>query len=117
MHRIGETLLDVGRVVGGAGLLLLTLTALSECGITRQEAARELAWSSYADDARYGCTKDCKGHAAGWEWAAANEVTDPGECGGKSDSFQEGCWAFTERVREEVDRRNPWAGLATAPAD
>jgi hypothetical protein len=30
----------------------------------------------------------------GYEWAAENEVTDPNDCGGSSQSFIEGCQAF-----------------------
>lgn len=50
----------------------------------------------------YGCTDDCSGHDAGWAWAEENAVTDPGECGGNSMSFEEGCIAYAEE--QEADR-------------
>jgi len=40
------------------------------------------------------CTDDCSGHNAGYEWAEENEITDPEECSGKSQSFIEGCEAY-----------------------
>jgi hypothetical protein len=39
----------------------------------------------------YGCTQDCSGHEAGYQWAEEHGVTDEDECGGKSWSFEEGC--------------------------
>jgi hypothetical protein len=41
------------------------------------------------------CTKDCSGHQAGYEWARKKGIKTPGQCGGKSNSFTEGCriWA------------------------
>ena len=59
--------------------------------------------SGYQDaGAPYGCTDDCSGHDAGWAWAEENGVTDPGECGGNSISFEEGCIAYAEE--QEADR-------------
>lgn len=46
--------------------------------------------------AGYGCTVDCSGHEAGYEWAAQNGITDPDSCGGNSWSFIEGCRAYAE---------------------
>lgn len=43
-----------------------------------------------------GCTEDCSGHEAGYEWAAKNGIDDPDNCGGKSWSFEEGCRAYAE---------------------
>ena len=40
------------------------------------------------------CTDDCGGHEAGYEWASDNGITDPDDCGGKSNSFIEGCEAY-----------------------
>ena len=44
----------------------------------------------------YGCTQDCIGHRAGFDWAARRGVTDPDKCGGKSWSFEEGCRSYAE---------------------
>lgn len=43
-----------------------------------------------------GCTQDCGGHNAGYQWAEDNGITDPGDCDGNSDSFIEGCEAYAE---------------------
>ncbi|MDE4918312.1 hypothetical protein [Cupriavidus metallidurans] len=44
----------------------------------------------------YLCTQDCSGHEAGYDWAEENGITDPDDCGGKSQSFIEGCQAYAE---------------------
>jgi hypothetical protein len=44
----------------------------------------------------YECTDDCSGHEAGYEWAEENGIEDPGDCGGNSQSFIEGCMAWAE---------------------
>jgi hypothetical protein len=63
------------------------------------DVAADLASSSYENEgAPYGCTQDCSGHEAGWAWAADNGVRDSSECGGRSQSFREGCIAFAEAL-------------------
>lgn len=42
----------------------------------------------------YACKTDCGGHEAGYAWAERKGITDPDDCGGKSQSFIEGCRAF-----------------------
>jgi hypothetical protein len=49
------------------------------------------------------CTGDCSGHDAGFEWAKEKEITDSSDCGGKSQSFIEGCEAYAEAVEEGGD--------------
>ncbi len=77
------------------------------------EAAEEaVAGTTYADQGRpYGCTEDCSGHDAGYEWAQNNDITDPDDCGGNSQSFEEGCRAYAEAyqvAREEAaDEQEP----------
>lgn len=44
----------------------------------------------------YGCTDDCSGHQAGYEWAEENEIDDEGSCDTESQSFNEGCQSFVE---------------------
>jgi len=46
----------------------------------------------------YYCTDDCSGHQAGWDWAERNGVTETHECGGRSQSFIEGCLAYVEET-------------------
>jgi hypothetical protein len=55
------------------------------------------------------CTDDCEGHRAGFEWAKANTAGQPGACSGTSQSFIEGCEAFTGAVEKRVqDMRDEW---------
>lgn len=51
----------------------------------------------------FGCIESCEGHEAGWAWAKENEIGDPADCGGDSWSFAEGCTAYAEQNREEVE--------------
>lgn len=68
----------------------------------REAAEAELALEGY--DKRYGCTDECDGHEAGWQWRAENGylVTDPSTYG-NSYSFGEGAMAFEEAVEERVE--------------
>lgn len=38
---------------------------------------------------------DCSLHQAGYAWAAQHKIVNPQNCQGKSESFIEGCWAYT----------------------
>jgi hypothetical protein len=51
------------------------------------------------------CTYDCSGHDAGYEWAEDNEIEDPDDCGGNSQSFIEGCESYAEERQEEARAR------------
>ena len=42
------------------------------------------------------CVGDCSGHEAGYQWAQENGIDDPGNCGGNSNSFIEGCQSYAE---------------------
>jgi hypothetical protein len=44
----------------------------------------------------YGCTSDCSGHTAGYQWAERNGIHSPDDCSGRSQSFVEGCRAYAE---------------------
>ncbi|NBO19405.1 MAG: hypothetical protein EBV03_09305 [Proteobacteria bacterium] len=50
------------------------------------------------------CTKDCSGHKAGYAWAQKKGITSPDQCGGKSNSFTEGCrsWATEHQAPSET---------------
>jgi hypothetical protein len=50
-----------------------------------------------------GCTVDCGGHDAGYNWAEANGIDDPDDCGGKSWSFEEGCRAYAKEQAADGD--------------
>lgn len=43
----------------------------------------------------YRCTQDCSGHRAGYLWAEEKDIDSDSDCGGNSESFIEGCWAYT----------------------
>ena len=53
-------------------------------------------YSGYDTFNGYGCTEDCSGHEAGYEWAEENDIDDEYDCDGNSDSFNEGCTAYVE---------------------
>lgn len=42
----------------------------------------------------FGCVGSCSEHAAGYRWAAENNVSRPGDCVGRSWAFVEGCAAY-----------------------
>jgi hypothetical protein len=50
-----------------------------------------------------GCSEDCSGHEAGYEWAEEHDIRDPGDCDGNSQSFVEGC----EERAEDWQLSNP----------
>lgn len=49
----------------------------------------------------YPCTDDCSGHEAGYAWAEENDITNPSDCDGNSQSFIEGCEQWAEEQQEE----------------
>ncbi len=67
------------------------------------------------DTGDYSCTQDCSGHEAGVAWAQENDLSDESECGGRSQSFIEGCEAFARDRQEQADQHAQEA--ATEAAD
>jgi len=55
-------------------------------------------------------TADCHGHRAGYAWAEEENITNPNDCGGKSDSFIEGCemWAEDNEGSDETTFGDRW---------
>jgi hypothetical protein len=51
---------------------------------------------------QYGYTQDCSGHNAGYAWAEQNDIVDPDDCGGDSQSFIEGCQDYAESRQQEI---------------
>lgn len=49
----------------------------------------------------YICTIDCSGHEAGYQWAEDNDIDDPDDCTGNSNSFIEGCRSYVEEQQGE----------------
>lgn len=72
----------------------------------KQEAERDLANSTYESSSMaYGCTQDCSGHNAGWDWRAQHGYSTAGN----SQSFDEGGRAFDEAVERKVEeKRSEW---------
>ena len=88
-------------------LALFVVVALSGCaaseGTEAEVEAEAEATANYEQNDNqigtfmgYECTEDCSGHEAGYGWAEENEITDPDDCGGNSESFEEGCRAYAE---------------------
>ena len=66
----------------------------------REAAEEEVGSDSYAGvGAPYGCTDDCSGHEAGFNWRRDNGYS----ASGTSQSFDEGGRAFDEAVDDRVD--------------
>ena len=60
----------------------------------------------------YECTDDCSGHAAGYRWAEAHNISNEGDCPlrGNAISFYEGCLVYVEDAAhgaDEDDDGNP----------
>src|SRR5690349_22149334 len=51
---------------------------------------------------QYGCTQDCSGHNAGYAWAEQQDIQDPDDCAGDSQSFIEGCQDYAEARHQEL---------------
>jgi hypothetical protein len=67
-------------------VILVCVLALG-CSAAGQAAARTFGG--------YECTDDCVGHAAGYRWAEAADITDANDCPeNSSDEFYEGCLAI-----------------------
>ncbi len=54
-----------------------------------QNASGPIIWHGYM------CDFDCSTHQAGYAWGAQHRIVNPKDCRGTSQSFIEGCWAFT----------------------
>jgi hypothetical protein len=72
-------------------------------------AALLFATPSWAQEFRgYPCTQDCSGHRAGYEWAQRKGLTSADQCGGKSNSFIEGCRSAFEDQDDGDDDSDSW---------
>lgn len=54
----------------------------------------------------YWCTDDCWWHDAWYNWAEENDIEDPDDCDGNSDSFIEWCQAYAEEVQSYYESEN-----------
>ncbi len=62
--------------------------------------------TSAAEFRGYLCTQDCSGHKAGYAWAEEKGLTQSEQCGGHSNSFVEGCYAWTKSLTQS-DANSP----------
>jgi hypothetical protein len=66
----------------------------------------------------YSCTDECEGHSAGFKWAQSKDIDDASHRPyGNSQSFHEGCLAYTEdpdHDPDEDDDGNP-VGVPVVP--
>lgn len=93
---------DVRRIAGSDQVIEAAPDAASKPDRAAYAEA-EVQGTTYADqDEPYGCTDDCSGHEAGYQWADHNDVTDPDDCGGDSQSFIEGCQAHVEAYQDAL---------------
>lgn len=68
--------------------------------------------ASATDFHGYYCTQDCSGHKAGYAWAAKKQIAERENCGGKSNSFTEGCYAWVEgQDHADFDEPNDNGGV------
>jgi|SRR6185437_12899393 len=62
---------------------------------------------TYGQDRSFGgfdCADDCSGHAAGYQWADRHNIESDGDCPqGNSESFHEGCIAYTQDSTQDAD--------------
>lgn len=69
----------------------------TEARLLRIEPRESVAFPGRWYFGPYRCQDYCEGHAAGFTWAAAENVTLEDDCGGSgSDSFLEGCLYYLE---------------------
>ena len=101
LHKRGGEMMRSFKRIGC--LTLFVVVALSGCAASEETEAEAEAAADYEQNDNqvntfmgYECTEDCSGHEAGYEWAEENEITDPDDCGGNSESFEEGCRAYAE---------------------
>lgn len=90
--------------------LLLTSLLLGGCTSSRGYEYRnydghDTGYEDHQEDIvtsdNWECTDDCSGHEAGYEWASDNGISDPDDCGGKSESFIKGCEAYANEQQME----------------
>lgn len=77
-------------------LIIISLLLAINFGCQNQENYYTEEESSGDTFHGYECTQDCSGHEAGYEWAEDKGISNPDDCGGKSQSFIEGCRAYAE---------------------
>ncbi len=83
------------------GLTLLTLLVVIGCTSSSENTHEEESSQNCAEP--QNPYDEGTGHYAGYEWA---ETNTPGNCGGRSQSFIEGCEEYQESKYEDCEARN-----------
>jgi hypothetical protein len=115
-------------VIGGAIALIMVVASFSGGGgghgrydseissedatEEHQDAPAEVDPVELASDHGMPCTVDCSGHAAGYQWAETQGITDHDDCGGNSESFIEGCRTRAEEAAEQEHEEEDAHGSA-----
>jgi hypothetical protein len=76
-------------------LVVACAIAISGCGSHAPASYREARGSAACK------TAGCEGHEAGWRWADSHRIADSERCGGRSQSFREGCIAYAQDVGKQ----------------
>ena len=80
-------------LIGGISLIAYLLSDGSSSSLSSNNNALPVEAGTFHG---YACSTDCSGHKAGYAWAERKGITSPDDCGGKSQSFIEGCKAYAE---------------------
>lgn len=91
----------VPAVAAHQGLDAAELQRYFEAKVPRPEIPGSMGRQLQPYFSGYPCTQDCSGHAAGYNWAEDNEIDDPDDCSGNSQSFIEGCRSYAEERQQE----------------
>ncbi|EAQ97416.1 hypothetical protein [Congregibacter litoralis] len=110
-----------GTVADMSGETVLALTdqgqlALIASGISPPKSA--LSDSRKTNFFRgYICTDDCSGHIAGYTWALKNKLSSASQCGGKSESFIEGCISAFIEGSEAINEESSASSIIRSTID
>ena len=80
-------------LIGGISLIAYLISDGSNSSLTSNDNLQQVEAGTFHG---YACSTDCSGHKAGYAWAERKGITSPDDCGGKSQSFIEGCKAYAE---------------------
>lgn len=72
------------------------IIALASIAMLASGCSKESTSSKLLEYKGYECTQDCSGHDAGYDWAQKKGINSVSNCGGKSNSFIEGCKSYVE---------------------
>ncbi len=88
------------RCAGADGVPLYTATPTQGCVVVSTYSPRVQPRIKPPRVTLPGCSSDCSGHEAGYQWAARLDITEHADCGGNSNSFIEGCMEYVEEAHK-----------------